>query len=161
MPNPTPRAPNPDDGSDLPSHPSPRVRLEVELLTSRFASAPAADVHLADERERRSVLIMTRDPDLRRYLRECLAGEGGLHLLEADSAIAALDVARAHALHLLILDADHQAIAPRLPEVPAIVVAEVVLPEPAGDAPFVAARVTLAPPFGAQALLQLARRFLG
>src|SRR3954470_2960782 len=88
----------------LPGPPSPRVRLEIAFLDAdQAAPAPAAPAAL-DERNRLTVLVVAAEPDVRRYVRECLRERTDLRVLDAETVTAAVMLAAHHSPELLIVD---------------------------------------------------------
>lgn len=140
--------------------PSSRVQLEVELLTSGWAPPPPVAGDVADARERRAILVVSRDADFRRYVRECLLEERGLQLLDAGSTEAALERAATRTVHLTITDASGAGILAHLPDVPVLMAADTLPTAPAGDAA-TAPRIALALPLTAQLLREHVRQLIG
>ena len=90
--------------------PSPRVRLEVAFLDADQAAPAPAQSSSADERACLTVLVVAAEPDLRRYVRECLRERTDLRVIEAASVAAALAVAARHRPELLVVDEPERAV---------------------------------------------------
>ena len=135
-----------DPGDRAPS-PSARVRLEVELLASdQPAQVPAAAED--DQRQRRTVLVVAGDADVRRYVRECLRHRDDLQVMDAATVAMAERLAELDHPHVVIVDEREAAILSLIANVPAVVIAD----EAFAQAPPNARIVTLLRPFGGRDL---------
>jgi len=99
--------------SEVTSDPSARVRLEVEIL-STDQSGPAPSPPAADTNTRLTVLVVSADEELRRYIGECLRTRAALLVLEAPSLDAARLYGTATPIDLLVSDLPDDATAPAL-----------------------------------------------
>ena len=111
------------DRDDRAPSPSARVRLEVELLASDQSAALTAPVP-GDESQRRTVLMVAEDADVRRYVRECLRDRADLRLLEASAVSTAEQLAALHRPQLLIVDARDAAVLSTIADVRALLIAD-------------------------------------
>jgi hypothetical protein len=136
----------PDDRAPAPS---PRVRLEVELLASD-QPAPKLAPAIGDRRHQHTVLVVAADPDVRQYVRECLRERDDLGVLEASAVAMAERMVAEHAPELLIVDGRDAAVLRAIPEGRAILLAD----EVPVDMPR-AHIATLMPPFGGRNLQAL------
>ena len=118
--------------SNRPTTPPPSavVRLEVNLLEPDEApTVPPPD----DEHASRTVLVVSAEWDLCRYVRECLRERADVRVQEAASIAVAVKLAADGSAPLLIVDARERAILGALPHLNAIVIVdnvEDVLPTP-------------------------------
>jgi hypothetical protein len=85
-------------------HPSARVRLEAALLDDGETWAPAPAVSAPDGGVWRTVLVVAAEPDLRRYVRECLRDCPELRVVEAATVATAVALAAVHPLACLVVD---------------------------------------------------------
>lgn len=136
--------------------PSSRVRLEVALLDAdQTAPAPPA---AGGERPCLTVLAIAAEPDLRRYVRECLRERTDLCVVEAASVSAAVAIAAAGAPDLLVVDEPEGDAIGALSPLPAIVIVD----ELPRGAPAWGPRCQLLPrPFTAETLMAEVARLLG
>ena len=126
------------------------MRLEVELLASdQPAPLPAAAI--GDHHQRRTVLVVAGDADVRRYVRECLRDRADLRVLEAAAIAMAKRLAALQPPELLIVDAPEAGVLDTVMDVRAVLIADDV----ARDAMPNARIATLARPFGARDLRAL------
>jgi DNA-binding NarL/FixJ family response regulator len=131
------------------SGPSSRVRLEVEFLGGdRAAPAPVAPAAATDER--RTVLVVAAEADLRRYVIECLRERLDLRVVEAASAAAAVALAASQSPLLLVVDQSEREVIGSLSNVLAIVIVDDV---PQGGSAVHARVRLLAQPFTAERVL--------
>ncbi len=146
-----------DGGRRAPVPPaSPRVRLEAALLDAdRAAPAPAAAL---DGRTCPTVLVVAREADIRRYVRECLRERAELRVVEAATVAAAVTLAAAHEPACLVVDRPERGVLDALASHPAVLLVDDV---PRG-APESAARLRLlARPFTAAELVAEVDRLIG
>ena len=143
------------DDSDRAPSPSPRVRLEVELLASD-QPAPLPAPAVADQGQRRTVLVVAGDTDVRRHVRECLRDRADLRVLEAASIGVATRLAALHPPDLLIVDAPDAGILETIVDARAVLMADDVALSTTPDARVAA----LARPFGRQELEALVDELL-
>lgn len=137
---------------------SARVRLEVAFLDADDASPAPAPLSTHDERPRLTALVVAAEPDVRRYVRECLRERTDVQLLEAGTATAAAALAGTCAPDLLIVaDAEFGVLATELPMRAIVLVDDVPHGSPAAGANV----RLLARPFTAEGLLAEVRWFLG
>jgi DNA-binding NtrC family response regulator len=141
---------DPDDRA-----PSPRVRLEIDLLASD-RHAPLSAPAVGDRREQRTVLVVARDADVRRHVLECLRERTDLRVVEADTIATATRLAAREPPALLILDTADIALLEAIAEVRAVVMVDDVGPEAMRDARI----ATLARPFSGRDLESLVDRLL-
>ena len=145
------------DDAGLPVTPhSARVRLEVAFLDADEAAPIPAPLSTHDERPRITALVVAAEPDVRRYVRECVAQIDGLHVLEAASAAAGVAVAALHAPDLLVIDESEAGGLASLAHVNAIVIVDDIphgAPQPPG-------RRLLARPFSTGDLMAEVRRLI-
>jgi hypothetical protein len=109
------------DGSPPAPPPSARVRLEVAILDA-VQAAPALEP--SDERARRTVLVVAAEPDLRRYVRECLRDRADVRVIDAESIGAGLVLAAHDTPHLLVVDESEREILTAMPEILAILIVD-------------------------------------
>jgi hypothetical protein len=140
------------------SPPSSRVRLEVAFLDAEDGAPTAAPLATDDERSRLTVLVVAAEPDVRRYVRECLRERADLRLLDAATITAAVTVAATHALDLLVVDGWENDVLLALSQVRAIVIVDDV---PHGTPPATTRVRLLARPFTAEGLLAEVGLLLG
>jgi DNA-binding response OmpR family regulator len=124
------------------------------------ADAPAVS-HRRAEREtevRATVLIVSSEPDFRRYVRECLRERTDVRVLDASSARDGVALAASSAPDLLVADAPEEDVTSLLSAIRAIVVVDE-LPRPPHDDDV---RLRwLSRPFSAQELLAEVASLLG
>ena len=135
------------DDADRAPPPSPRVRLEVELLASEQPvelPAPAA----GDLRQPHTVLVVVGDIDVRQYVRECLRDRIDLQVFEAATVAIAEQLVALYPPQILIVDARSVAVLRVIADVRAVVIADDVSPPASADGRV----VTLLRPFGGQDL---------
>jgi hypothetical protein len=139
--------------------PSPRVRLEAEILGGDLIAEPdvAAPTDTGSEAQPRgTVFIAVADLALRGYVRECLRDAGRLRVQDVDSSYEAL--ASSAAPHVVIVDRSLQhSVVTAARDIPVIIIDD----EPpshvvAGDA----RRVRLAAPFSGDVLVAEVERLL-
>jgi hypothetical protein len=124
--------------------------LEVAFLDAdQTAPAPAAPAAL-DERKCLTVLIVAAEPDVRRYVRECLRERTDLRVLDAETVTAAVMLAAHHSPELLVVDEPESNVVVALPQLLAIVIVDDV---PHGAPGVGTRRRLLARPFTAEGLL--------
>ena len=110
--------------------PSARVRLEVAFLDGD--QTPAPDCISARDERTITVLVVAAEPDLRRYVRECLRERTDLRLVEAATVATAVTVAAADFPEFLIVDEPQGEVLLTLSQLRAImIVDEVPRDEPA------------------------------
>jgi hypothetical protein len=135
------------------SPPSARVRLEVAILDADQA-VPALEP--IGERARRTVLVVAAEPDLRRYVRECLRDLADVRVVDADSIAGGLLFAAHDSPHLLVVEESEREILTAMPEILAILIVD--------DAPDITAPDArlrfLGRPFRAEGLLAEVGRLL-
>jgi|SRR5688572_11288799 len=137
---------------------SPRVRLEVAVLDADHAAPAPALPPVGDERGCLTVVVVSAEVDLRRYVRECLRERTDLRLLEAATATAAVALAAAYSPGFLVVDEPERLVLAALSELRAIVIVD----ELPHDAPGVGTRVRLlARPFTAERLVAEVDQLLG
>ena len=112
----------PDDVLPTPS-PSSRVRLEVALLVGDQA-VPNKSAAVAGETWCRTVIIVAAEPDVRRYVGECLRDRVDLRTIEAGTMAAAIDAAAQGSPSLLIAEASEREVAAMLPRCPVILLVD-------------------------------------
>jgi CheY-like chemotaxis protein len=81
---------------------SARVRLEIAFLDDAEIPDPAPSGN--DERPRFTALVVAAEPDVRRYIGECLRGRADLRIHEAATTRVATEIARRMRLDFLIVD---------------------------------------------------------
>jgi CheY-like chemotaxis protein len=135
---------------------SPRVRLEVEILSADQA-APAPAPVPAGGAGVRGVLIVAADPDVRRYVRHCLRDRTDWRVLEASTVTDALAVAGRESADLLIVDAPEARGVSAMPGMRAVLMAD---DEPERSASGDRVSVLLRP-FTAEQLVGVVARMLG
>jgi DNA-binding NarL/FixJ family response regulator len=89
---------------EQPPPPSARVRLEVAFLDDADVPSAAPAPAAPDERPRLTALIVAAEPDVRRYVGECLRARGDLRVHEAATARAASEFASHTPPDLAIVD---------------------------------------------------------
>lgn len=82
--------------------PSARVRLEVAFLDDAAVAEPIPDER--DEPSRLTALVVAADPDVRRYVGECLRVRTDLRVHEAATIRAATEIVSRIPTHFLIVD---------------------------------------------------------
>ena len=103
---------------------SSRLRLEVDILTSeQLAPVPVLSRH--EVRIRQTVLLVSRQAEVRHHLRVCLQDNPKLRLVEVDSVSVAASLASEVAVHLIIADPGTVGVTRALPEVRTILLADV------------------------------------
>jgi hypothetical protein len=132
------------------SPPSSRVRLEVAFLDADEVASTAAPLATDDERSRLTVLVVAAEPDVRRYVRECLRERADLRVLDAATVTGAVTVATSQAVDLLVVDGWENDARLALSQVRAIVIVDDV---PHGTPPATTRVRLLARPFTAERLL--------
>ena len=80
------------DGRPPTPPPSAGVQLEVAILAADH-DAPGPEPAATDERPHRTVLVVAAEPDLHRYIRECLRERTDVLVLEAETVAAAVMLA--------------------------------------------------------------------
>lgn len=131
------------------------MQLEVDLLASEQPVSLPAPVP-GDHHTRHVVLVVAGDPDVRRYVCECLRDRADLLVLEASTVPMATRLASVHSVKLLIVDATEARVLDELVDVRAVLLGNDV-PQQAGSS----VRITaLAQPFGAQDLRALVDRLV-
>src|SRR4030095_16340484 len=94
--------------TDPPSPPaSARVQLEVDILANGLTTPHSMAEPLADLSARpsgRTVLVVGAEPDVRRYIRECLRERSDVRVLEAASAADGETIATRDTPDLMIVD---------------------------------------------------------
>lgn len=106
--------------SDQP--PSARVRLEVAFLDDGNAPAPTPAAQGGPARF--TVLVVSPEPDVRRYIVECLRGRGDLGLLEAPTLGAATAVLANAQADVLIIEGLEEEAPGQLPALRTIVIVD-------------------------------------
>ena len=104
--------------------PSPRVRLEVAFLDADQAAPAPAQSSSADERACLTVLVVAAEPDLRRYVRECLRERSDLRVLEAATVSAAVTLAADHSPDLLVVDEPERDVLATLSQLRAVLIVD-------------------------------------
>ena len=110
--------------------PSAGVRLEVKLLETEHAVPVAASV---EGQAPWTVLVLSAEPDLCLYVRECLRDRTDVRVREAATVEAAVRLATDGSSPLLIVDSRERAIIGALPHLSAILIVDdalAVLPTP-------------------------------
>ena len=102
--------------------PSARVRLEVAFLDGD--QVPAPDCISARDEPTITVLVVAAEPDLRRYVRECLRERTDLRLVEAATVATAVTVAAADSPEFLIVDEPQGEVLLTLSQLRAIVIVD-------------------------------------
>ena len=92
-------------------HPSAWVRLEAALLEAD-ESAPAFAA-VPNGGACSTVIVVAAEPDLRRYVRECLRERPALRVVEAAAVAAAVALAAVHQPACLVVDEPEARRAPR------------------------------------------------
>jgi CheY-like chemotaxis protein len=129
---------------------SSRVRLEVAFLDADDGVSAPLTPAAPDERAWRTVLVVAAEPDVRRYVGECLRERTDLRLVEAATVSAAVALAASYSPALLVVDEPERDVVAALAQLRAIVIVDDV-PRGAGA---MAERVRLlARPFTAEGLL--------
>ena len=103
--------------------PSAVVRLEVALLEAD-AAAPEPVLVPNDGHPPLTVLVVSAEADLCRYVRECLRDRADVRVRDAATIGAAAAVAADGSVSLLIVDARERAILGALPHVRAILIVD-------------------------------------
>jgi hypothetical protein len=135
--------------------PSPRVRLEVELLASEQpVELPAPTT--GDIRQPHTVLVVIADADVRQYVRVCLRDRDDLRIVEAATIAMATQLAALDPPRLLIVDAPDARVLETVTDIRAVLMAE----DDARGVPPNARITTLPRPFGGQDLESLVDRLL-
>ena len=132
-----------------PDH-SPRVRLEVAFLDADHAAPAPTTSPGADERGRRTVLVVAGEVDLRCYVRECLSERSDLRVLEAATVTAAVTRAADRPPDLLVVDEPERDVLVLLSQLRAVLIVDDV---PRGAPAFGAHVRPLARPFTAERLV--------
>lgn len=107
-----------------PPLPSARVRLEVALLDADHAAPAPALSPVRDGRPCLTVIIVSAEADLRRYVRECLRERLDLRLLEAATVTAAVALSAGHSPAFLVVDEPEHDVLAALSEFRAIVIVD-------------------------------------
>ena len=118
------------DGRPPTPPPSSGVRLEVALLE---ADQVPLVYQAADDRAPRTVLVVSAEIDLCRYVRECLRERADVRVREASSVEFGVRLGADGSAPLLIVDARERAILGALPHLRAILIVDdvvSVLPTP-------------------------------
>ena len=137
-------------------HPSARVRLEAALLDAddaapAYAAAP-------DGSGCSTVLVVAAEPDIRRYVRECLRERPALHVVEAASVPAAVALVAGHLPACLVVDEPERDVLRALASHRAVLLVDDV----SRDAPASTTRLRLlASPFTARELVAEVDRLVG
>ena len=137
------------------SHPSARVRLEAALLDAdepapAFAAVPEGGACS-------TVLVVAAEPDLRRYVRECLREHPALRVVEAATVAAAVGLAARYPQACLVVDEPERAVLGALAASRAVLLVDDV----PRDAPTSATRLRLlARPFTARELMAEVERLV-
>lgn len=127
---------------------SPRVQLEIDILADEDSTHETLDA------QRRTILAVTSDEGLSRYLALCLSTRSDLQLATAVSVEQAVANAALLPPHAIIADAMRADVIPALHEVPALLIVD-----DASDANMTRWREARAPvavmvhPFNARSLL--------
>ena len=129
--------------------PSNRVRLEVEFLDADEAPPTPPQPSTPDERPRLTALVVASEPDVRRYVRECVVQQDGLRVIEAATAAAGIAAVALQAVDFAIIDESELVGFASLPELCTIVLVDDI-PHGAPDVP---RRRLLARPFSAGDLM--------
>ena len=135
------------DGLPSPSL-SARVRLEVAILDAD-ANLPALERPAADEHVQHTVLVVAAEPDLRRYIRECLRERRNVRIVEAKDVASSVGLTERASPRLLIVDESAARLLDAMPAVPAILIVD----ERAERADAGTCVRVLAQPFSAEGLL--------
>lgn len=145
-----------------PPSPSPLVQLELAILASDLAAAGPEREERGEPASRRTVLVVTRDPHLSRYIAQSLGMRADLVAVIADSTATASTLAREQPPRLVIADAQHVDVLVPLAQVPALLVLDETR-ELADDivARRRAALAVIVRPFNARSLLNEVDRLLG
>jgi hypothetical protein len=109
---------------------SPRVRLEIDILSSEQLAPPVPVPVLArsEVRVRSTVLLVSSEAEVRGHLRACLQDQPKLRLIEVDSVSAADALASEVQVHLIIADPGAASVTRAQPAVRTILLAD----DPAG-----------------------------
>ncbi len=105
--------------SDLTS----RVRLEVAILASEQIR-PVPVLARTEARVRQTVLLVSRQAEVRRHLRACLQDHPKLRLVEVNSVSTAVSLASEVLVHLIIADPGTANVTRALPEIRTILLAD-------------------------------------
>ena len=124
------------DGRPPTPPPSSGVQLEVAILAADH-DAPGPEPAATDERPHRTVMVVGAEPDLHRYIRECLRERTDVRVLEAATVAAAVRLAAYLSPDLLIVDQPHGEILMGLLPMPVVLLVDGVprgVPPEAGSA---------------------------
>lgn len=110
-------------GSDPPLSASPRVQLEVDILAGEGSGTGSEPEPIADA-QRRTVLAVTSDEGLSRYLALCLSTRSDLQLVTADSVEQAVASAARLPPHVIIADALRADVILALRDLPALLIVD-------------------------------------
>ena len=129
---------------------SPRVQLEVAFLDADQVEDAPDRSQATGEHPYLTVLVVAAEPDVRRYVRECLRERPDLLLVEAASVAAAIAIATHGATQALIVDAHEAEVVAVLAHIRGVVLVDEV---PRTATPSGARLRLLARPFTAAALV--------
>jgi hypothetical protein len=104
--------------SDPPLSASPRVQLEIDILAGEDSSRETLDA------QRRTILAVTSDEGLSRYLALCLSTRSDLQLATAASVEQAVTTAALLPPHAVIADVMRADVIRALHEVPALLIVD-------------------------------------
>lgn len=136
--------------------PSARVSLELAFLDAGRV-LPAAAPPVVGERGGPTLLVVAAEPDLRRYVRECLRDRADLSVVDAATVGGAVALAEQLRPELLVVDEPERDVLAALPHLAAILLVDEV-PRGASGA---SSRVRLlARPFSADALVAEVARLM-
>lgn len=135
---------------------SSRVRLEVDILDADGAAA-AQPLLAADERARRSVLVVAGEVDVRQYVRECLREQTDLRVIEAATVSSAVALAAEDPPDLIVAAEQEREVTRILSRIRGIVIVD---DAPAGGTALGARVRLLARPFTAEGLVAEVSRLL-
>ncbi|MEO8621887.1 MAG: hypothetical protein ABI625_12530 [bacterium] len=102
--------------------PSARVQLEVAFLDDTGSVAP--DPAAREEPARFTVLVVSSDSDVRRYVGECFRTRRDIRVLEVATGAEAVGLAEYTAPDLLIVDESESRMLTRFSALPVIVMAD-------------------------------------
>ena len=141
-----------------PPLPSARVRSEVALLDADHAAPAPALSPVRDGRPCLTVIVVSAEADLRRYVRECLREHVDLRLLEAATVAAAVALTAEYSPALFVVDEPERTVLAMLAELRAIVIVDEL---PHGEPGAGTHLRLLARPFTAEGLMAEVDHLLG